>query len=278
MTIICASPMMVSELLSDRVGRRTNDGIRNIPKTSPKIKARTSRKQRDETVITKGPGTIILRYHGGQFHQIPADPRHSIRWVAFRRDGRSGVAVGNKGLVLNFNGVTFEQQNSPSQENLRCASYNTAGEAIIVGNHGTILYSRDGELTPINEDTKDNLRRVSWSPDGSAAIVVGNNGTALSWRELRLLRWTTNQLEVIRFPESGLYPAAIGWAPQDVRALIGTGSPHPPGRDEGRVLEYREGSIRRLYSGTYRITCIAWNPREDYAVIVGQKAARTFTT
>ncbi len=335
--------MMVSELLSDRVGRRTNDGIRKIPKTSPKIKARTSRKQRDETVITKGPGTIILRYHGGQFHQIPADPRHSIRWVAFRRDGRSGVAVGNKGLVLNFNGVTFEQQNSPSQENLRCASYNTAGEAIIVGNHGTILYSRDGELTPINEDTKDNLRRVSWSPDGSAAILVGNNGTALSWRggkikevagaingtsmvpcptlysyelaserirplkttdkidilaiewrpdgeyalavgyevvwhEPRLLSWTNNELEEIRFPESGLYPTAIGWAPQDDLALIGTGSPHPPGRDEGRVLEYREGSIRRLYSSTHRITCIAWNPREDYAVIVGQKAARTFTT
>src|SRR5712664_4349807 len=108
--------MMVSELLSDRVGRRTNDGIRKIPKTSPKIKARTSRKQRDETVITKGPGTIILRYHSGQFHQIPADPRHSIRWVAFRRNGGSGVAVGNKGLVLNFNGVTFGQQNSPSQE------------------------------------------------------------------------------------------------------------------------------------------------------------------
>jgi len=315
-------------------------------------------------VITKGPGTIILRYHSGQFHQIPADPRHSIRWVAFRRDGGSGVAVGNKGLVLNFNGVTFGQQNSPSQENLRCASYNTAGEAIIVGNHGTILYSKDGELTPIKEDTKDNLRRVSWSPDGSAAILVGNNGTALSWRggeikevagainnlrsvtwhpdghealisgnyfgtsmvpcptlysyelasermrplkttdkidilaiewrpdgeyalavgyevvwhEPRLLRWTNNELEEIRFPESGLYPTTIAWAPQDDLALIGTGSPHPPGRDEGRVLEYREGSIRRLYSSTHRITCIAWNPREDYAVIVGQKAARTFTT
>jgi hypothetical protein len=39
MTIICGSPMMVSELLSDRVGRRTNDGIRKILKTSPKIKA-----------------------------------------------------------------------------------------------------------------------------------------------------------------------------------------------------------------------------------------------
>lgn len=364
MTIICGSPMMVSGLLSDPVGRRTNDGIRKIPKTSPKIKARTSRKQRDETVTTKGPRTIILRYHSGQFHQIPADPRHSIRWVAFRRDGRSGMAVGNKGLVLNFNGVTFGQQNSPSQENLRCASYNTAGEVIIVGNHGTILYSKDGELTPIKEDTKDNLRRVSWSPDGSAAILVGNNGTALSWRggkikevsgainnlrsvswhpedhealisgnyfgtsmvpcptlysyelasermrplkttdkidilgiewrpdgeyalavgyelvwhEPRLLRWTNSELEEVRFPESGLYPTTIAWAPQDDLALIGTGSPHLPGRDEGRVLEYREGGIRRLYSGTYRITCIAWNPMEDYAVIVGQKAARTFTT
>src|SRR5712692_4180449 len=122
MTIIGGSPMMVSELLSDRVGTRTNDGIRKIPKTSPKIKARTSRKQRDETVITKGPGTIILRYHSGQFHQIPADTRHSIRWVAFRRDGRFRVEFRNKGLIINLNGVTFEQQNSPSQENLRCAS------------------------------------------------------------------------------------------------------------------------------------------------------------
>src|SRR2546425_13375531 len=113
MTIICGSPMMVSELLSDRVGRRTNDGIRKIPKPRPKIKARTSRKQRDETVITKRPGTIILRYRSGQLCQTPADPRHSIRWLTFRRDGRSGVPVVNKGLVLNFNGVTFEQQNSP---------------------------------------------------------------------------------------------------------------------------------------------------------------------
>src|SRR5260370_7621413 len=137
MTIICGSPMMVSELLSDRLGTRTNDGIRKIRKTSPKIKARTSRKQRDERVITKGPGTIILRYHSGQFHQIPADPRHSIRWVAFRRDGRSGMAVGNKDLGLNFNGVTFDQQNSPSQENLRSAPSNTPPEPLIPAIHGT---------------------------------------------------------------------------------------------------------------------------------------------
>src|SRR2546425_10848313 len=120
MTIICGSPMMVSELLSDRVGRRTNDGIRKIPKTSPKIKARTSRKQRDETVITKGPGTTILRYHGGQFPQVPADRRHSIRWAAFSRDGRPGVAVDNKGVLLNVHGVTFEEQKSTIDVNPRC--------------------------------------------------------------------------------------------------------------------------------------------------------------
>ncbi len=172
------------------------------------------------------------------------------------------MAVGNKGLVLNFNGVTFEQQNSPSQENLRCASYNTAGEAIIVGNHGTILYSKDGELTPIKEDTKDNLRRVSWSPDGSAAILVGNNGTALSWRggEIKEVAGAINNLR------------SVTWHPDGHEALIsgnyfGTSMVPCP-----TLYSYELASERmRPLKTTDKIDILAieWRPDGEYALAVG---------
>jgi len=130
-------------------------------------------------------------------------------------------------------------------------------------------------MRPLKTTDKIDILGIEWRPDGEYALAVGYE---VVWHEPRLLRWANNELEEIRFLESGLYPTTIAWAPQDNLALIGTGSPNPPGRDEGRVLGNREGTIRRLYSGAYRITCIAWNPRENYAVIVGQKAARTFTT
>ena len=317
-----------------------------------------------ETVPTPKQPTAILRYWNGEFQKIATDLGYQIRWIAWRKDGNSALAVGNKGLILNFDGKTFERLDSPTIENLRCVSYNPANEALIVGNTGTMLYLSDGKLTRRKVDTEANLRRVSWSPDGSIALAAGNNGTALVWREgeileltgafnnlrsvawhprgehalvsgnyfgtsmvpcptlytyerrarelkplktsektdligvewrpdgeyalaagyevvwqePRLFRWTNSELETIPVPEAGLYPTVVAWDPRDDRALIGTGSPFLPGQGEGAVIEYVESTLRRIHSSPYRITCIAWHPREYYAVIVGQANARTFTT
>ncbi len=317
-----------------------------------------------ETVTFARQQTIVLRFESGEFQRVATDPNHQIRWIAWRRDGGSALAVGNGGLILHFDGEAFDRLESPTRENLRCASYNPANQALIVGNRGTMLQLKNGEITTIGVDVEANLRRVSWSPDGSLALVVGNSGSALAWQagnvqeltgafsnlrsitwhpegrhalvsgnyfgmsmvpcptlyeyqresnqlnpltttektdligvewkpdgeyalavgyevvwqEPRVFRWTKNELETIHVPEPGLYPSLVAWDPTGDRALIGTGSPFPPGQGEGVILEYRRGKVRKLDSSSYRIACIAWHPMEDFAVIVGQANARTFTT
>lgn len=316
------------------------------------------------TIPALAPATIVLQYQDERFGRIGTDPRHQIRWIAWSRDGGSALAVGQRGLVLRFDGEKFEKLESPAQENLRCASYNPAGEALLVGNRGTVLQFSHGSFVLGAVGMEANLRRVAWSPDGSTALLLGNNGTALTWQtgttqelagalnnlrsvswdpqgnhalvsgnyfgtlmvpcptlyeyqrgakelkslktsektdiigvewkpdgsyalgvgyevvwqEPRIFRWTNNELETIPVPERVFYPTIVGWHPRANRALIGAGSPFPTGRGGEAVLEFEEGKIRRLYSGPHRITCIAWHPRGDLAIIVGNINARTFTT
>ncbi len=307
--------------------------------------------------------TILLRYEDGQFARIPTDPKQRIRWLAWRRDGESALAVGNRGLLMFFDGEKFERLDSPTGENLRCASYNHANTALIVGNHGTIIEFKGGTFTREEVDTRSNLRRVAWSPNGQLALVTGNDGTAIVWdsrrmqelggalnnlrsvswhpkgtdalvsgnyfgtsmvpcpnlylyelgakelkplktiekvdlvgvewkpdgtyalavgyeivwQEPRVLRWTGSEAETVPVAEPGVYPTQVAWDPRKKQALIGTGSPFPQGRGEGAILGYEEGRVRKLYSSPYRVTCISFHPREDFAVIIGQANARTFT-
>jgi len=316
------------------------------------------------TVRSLAPSAIVLRYHRDRFERIATDPEDNIRWIAWRRDGRSALAVGNRGLVLGFDGQKFRKFNSPTRENLRCASYNPMNEAMIVGNRGAVLLFKNGNLEVVGVGTEANLRRVAWSPDGSTALLVGNDGAALGWKvgktqelagalnnlrsvswhhqgrnalvsgnyfgtsmvpcptlygyeegakELKPLitiektdiigvewnpdgsyalavgyevvwhepcvfRWTNGELENIPVTDPSLYPTLVAWDPRNNRALIGTGSPFPRSRGQGAILNFEEGHIRKLYSCPHRITRMAWHPKGDVAIIIGNTNARTFTT
>src|SRR5207245_11033199 len=94
-------------------------------------------------------------------------------------------------------------------------------EALISGNYiGTsmvpcpTLYSYElasERMRPLKTTDKIDILAIEWRPDGEYALALGYE---VVWHEPRLLRWTNNELEEIRFPASGLYPTAKVYAHQ----------------------------------------------------------------
>ena len=206
--------------------------------------------------------TVIFRYEAGKLRTLTAGSGLQIRWVSWRRDGRLALAVGNKGLILTFDGKEFRRLESPTRENLRCASYDSANQALIVGNRGTMVRLNDGRITSLQVGTEANLRRVKWSLDGSLALVVGNNGTALAWQagNIRELSGAFNNLR------------SISWHPDGKHALVSgnyfgmsmvpcpTLYQHSRGETELKALKTSEKTD---------LIGVEWKPDGEFALAVG---------
>ncbi len=213
-----------------------------------------------ERVAARDSQTLVLLYKDGQIKNVATSPE-TIRWLAWKNDGSSGIAVGNRGLVLEFDGVRFEKLDSPTGENLRCASFNPANQALIVGNNGTVLYFSK-RLNRVEVGTKANLRRVSWSPDGSTALLVGNNGSALAW-QVGKTQEITGALNNLR---------SISWHPEGHWALV-SGNYFGPSMVPCSTL-YSYGTsateLRSLRTSEKTdIIGVQWKPDGEYALAVG---------
>lgn len=307
---------------------------------------------------------MIVQYEAGQFLPVEIGRRYGVRWVSWKKDGGTALLVGDRGLILTFDGEKSAKVDSPFSNNLRGSDYNPTNDvALIVGNRGTLLAFEGTKARKIELATEANLRRVSWSPDGSLALIAGNAGTILVWdgtaakevsctstnirsvawhpdgdyallsgnyfapgmvpsptlyryekgaselvplatnektdlisvswkpdasyalavgyevvwQEPRVYRWNNEELVQLELTDQGLFPTVVAWQPKSERALVGTGSPYPPGQGEGVILEYRENRFRKLYSSKYRVGCITWRPDGKFAWVVGAENSRTFS-
>ena len=87
-------------------------------------------------------------------------------------------AVGDKGTVLHWNGVTWLARQAPTTKTLRAVGGTGANDVWMVGDDGVAIHFNGAtfqENSPT--DTKFNLNAVHASADGSALLLAGDAGT-----------------------------------------------------------------------------------------------------
>jgi hypothetical protein len=142
------------------------------------------------------------------------------------------------------------------------------------------LYKFDYEtkrLQSIAVTEKTDIISIDFGPERQLLAV----GYDLVWQEPRAYRWNGQALESVKVDEAGVYPTSVAWQPGNRFALVGTGTPKPPGEGGGMLLSYstENGIGGRLFEDPeQRIVCTTWRPQSDYALIIGNRYARTFST
>jgi predicted transcriptional regulator/WD40 repeat protein len=110
---------------------------------------------------------------------VPYDSYHGIGW---RPDGAYALLVGSRGKIVKFDGNTFTNITSNTQENLMNVAWSPDSDyALLVSEDGSIFRFDGVEVTPIfQEDMGSNINIVSWKPDGSYALI-GGSGLLMSY-------------------------------------------------------------------------------------------------
>ncbi len=238
----------------------------------------------DGVALMVGNKGALLAFEGTKARKMESTTEANLRRVSWSPDGSLALIVGNAGTVLVWDGTAAKEVDGASA-NLRSVAWHPDGEyALLSGNYfasgmvpSPTLYryvKGASELTPLATKEKTDLISVNWKPDGTYALAVGYE---VVWQESRVYRWNKEDLDLLALQDPGLFPTVVAWHPKGERALVGTGSPYPPGQGEGVILEYRENGFHRLYSSKYRVDCIAWRPDGKYCWIVGAENSRTFS-
>ncbi len=227
----------------------------------------------------------ILAFESGKPRRIGPPTEANLRRVSWSPDGSSAMIVGNAGTILVSDGAVVREVGGATA-NLRSITWHPLGEyALLSGNYfasamvpSPTLYRYEkgaSEVVPLKTTEKTDLISVDWKPDGTHALAVGYE---VVWQESRVYRWNNHDLELLALQDPGLFLTAVAWHPTAGYALVGSGSPFPPGQGEGVILEFREDGFRKLYSSKNRVGCIAWRPDGKCAWIVGAENFRTFFT
>ena len=131
------------------------------------------------------------------------------------------IAVGKKGHIARFDGVTWTQLVSPSNEELLDVHVINAGEAFAVGKKGEILQQNGAVWTTFPGVTNEDLRGV-WAASASEAWVVGKKGVIFSYDGSA---WTDQS-------------AAAGASNKDMEDAWGDASSFYALNDQGVVYRY----------------------------------------
>jgi WD40 repeat protein len=241
----------------------------------------------DSTILAVGNrGKVILMDKSGRARTLDSKTSSNLRRCSWSRDGSYAVIVGNDGVALIWNGSSFTEVDG-ALNNLRSITWDAEGSAFISGNYfgasmtpSPTLYMLEFEakrLESIAVTEKTDLISIDFGPEGQ--LLAG--GYDLVWQEPRVFKWNGKTLESVKVGESGVYPTSIAWQPGNKFALVGTGNPKPPGEGGGMVLGFtpKDAISGKLFEDPeQRIVCIAWRPQGDYALIVGNRFAQTFST
>jgi len=242
---------------------------------------------KDSTILAVGnKGTIILTDKVGKIRKLDSKTASNLRRASWSPDGSYAIIVGNDGAALVWDGSSLTQVDG-ALNNLRSIAWDTEGFAFVSGNYfgasmtpSPTLYKFDNEtkrLESVAVTEKTDIISIDFGPRRELLAV----GYDLVWQEPRAYKWNGQTLESVKVQEEGVYPTSAAWQPGKRFALVGTGSPKPSGEGGGMVLGYavETGIGGRLFEDPeHRIVCIAWRPQGDYALIVGNRVAQTFST
>lgn len=89
-------------------------------------------------------------------------------------------AVGDDGVILNWNGTRWSRIDSPTTRDLLATHFGPTGIGWSVGDGGVILMYEKGNWIPVPNHSSHTLRAV-WAGPGDTAWAVGDGGTILRW-------------------------------------------------------------------------------------------------
>ena len=241
----------------------------------------------DSTILVVGnKGTIILMDKVGRARRLNSKTASNLRRASWSPDGSYALIVGNDGVALVWDGSSFTEVEG-ALNNLRSITWDGEGSAFVSGNYfgasmtpSSTLYKFDYEtkrLQSVAITEKTDIISIDFGVERELFAV----GYDLVWQEPRAYKWNGQILESVKVQEAGVYPTAVAWQPRNRFALVGTGTPKPSGQGGGMVLGYtvEDGIKGRLFEDPeQRIVCVAWRPQSDYALIIGNRYARTFST
>ncbi len=250
--------------------------------TVENLRGSSQNPRKDQSLIVGNKGTVLL-LEKGKLSRISVGTEANLRRVGWSPDGTHALVTGNDGTAFSWDETRITEV-SGALNNLRSVSWNPNGEyALVSGNYfaqamvpSTTLYRYKrgaSALEPLKTTDKTDLIGLDWNPDGQEALAVGYE---VVWQESRIFRWVNDKLKLLSLQEPGLFPTAVAWHPTGDYALIGTGSPHSKGAGDMVVLKYVRESFQRIFSSEYRISCIAWRPCGESALIVGTRRGSTF--
>jgi predicted transcriptional regulator/WD40 repeat protein len=129
----------------------------------------------------------VYKYQNGEISLLNQQvdnvvPYDSYKGISWRPDGAYALLVGSRGKIVKFDGDTFTNISSSTQENLYNVAWSPDSDyALLVSEDGSIFKFDGIEITPIfKEDLESNINIVSWKPDGSYALI-GGSGLLMSY-------------------------------------------------------------------------------------------------
>jgi hypothetical protein len=177
-------------------------------------------------------GTVAHATLGQPWTEMASGTTAALRGVS-GLSATNVVAVGDDGLILRYDGMTWSAIPGPAAGKTLRAVHGEAGQLIAVGDEGTVISSKDGKVwqtfVPKLDDPKAvNLSLRAVGHESGLVAVGGDSG------------------QVFTLP-----PVAVTWAPHEL-----PGKPTVRGLavKDGTVVAVGDGGFVRAYDGT------AWQP------------------
>jgi len=202
-----------------------------------------------------------LLYYDGQNLRTKILQGH-LRGLAWDRQDRFPIVVGNGGRVLKVREDGPVPLDSGTRHNLRAVSVNpTDDRALIVGNAGTALLLEGERFTKVPVSTFENLRAVAWNHDGSIALLAGNNGT--------LLKFSRGEVVPVDAGRANLRD--ISWRPKSEGALIASNCFAEEFIPSPNLFNYEleTNIVRPLNEGRADLIGVDWKWNGESALVVG---------
>jgi len=156
---------------------------------------------------------------------------------------------------VNYNTVDIISSGNNAIRYVHVAFNPCTGEALLVGWNGYMSKYTGTAIDRVQTNTVEMLQGVAWKPDCTEALVVGQNGTVLLYKNGAVTKLNSGISNLLQ---------DVTWT-TDGKAVIAAGT--------AGVLWWDGTSFKKqaLPDTGYEVFGIAWNPKADWGVAVGQK-------
>jgi hypothetical protein len=130
-------------------------------------------------VLAVGQGGVILEYNGSDWAEMNSGTSATLFGV-WRSHSGDGFAVGEAGTILSYDGSEWIEAHSGITVTLRGVWGSDGSNVFAVGFEGTILKFDGSEWSPMHSGTSEVLHAV-WGSGPDDVFAVGNSGTILHY-------------------------------------------------------------------------------------------------